>query len=74
MWEYKERTGQELKKEARRLGLSEENWYNADGTFREAAIQGRVRDANRARREIRLWIATVISLLSTIAAWIAALK
>jgi len=51
---------------------------NADGAFREGAIQARVREAKRARRENSLWIIALISalasLFSAIAAWIAVLK
>ena len=79
---YKEKTGEDLKKEARELGLSEEGWYEYKGTvrevFREAAVQVRVREAKRARRENRLWIIAIISALasffSAVAAWLAILK
>ncbi len=82
---YKEKTGEALKEEARSLGLSEENWYEArdrsvsgSGHFKESAIQARVREAKRARRENRLWIVAIISalasLFSAIAAWVAVLK
>jgi len=79
---YKEKTGEDLKKEARELGLSEEGWYEHKGTvrevFREAAVQARVREAKRARRENRLWIIAVVSSLasffSAVAAWLAILK
>jgi len=79
MCKYKEKTGEELKKEASELGLSEDNWYNQnDNSFREVAIQARVREAKRARRENQLWIIALISALasffSAIAAWIAVLK
>lgn len=82
MFNYKEKTGESLKEEARVLGLSEEHWYDKKGTvhehFREAAVQARVRDAKRARRENRLWIIAVISaltaLFSAAAAWLAVLK
>ncbi|PWB38615.1 MAG: hypothetical protein C3F02_02785 [Parcubacteria group bacterium] len=82
MFNYKEKIGEDLKKEARALGLSEEGWYEHKGTvrevFREAAVQTRVREAKRARRENRLWIFAVISalnaLFSAAAAWLAVLK
>jgi len=79
---YREKTGEGLKKEAKELGLSEEGWYDHGGTvrevFREAAVQARVREAKRARRENRLWIIAIISALasffSAVAAWLAILK
>ncbi len=85
MFKYKEKIGEDLKKEARRLGLSEDNWYkeraysiSSTGKFRETAVQACVRDAKRARRENRLWIIAVISALasffSAIAAWLAVVK
>lgn len=85
MFKYKEKTGEELKKEAKKLGLSEDNWYESrtssvsgTGHFREAAVQARVRDAKRARRENRLWLLAIISALasffSAVAAWLAVIK
>jgi len=82
---YKEKTGEDLKREARELGLSEDNWYeqrdhsvSSTGKFREAAVQARVREAKRARRESRLWIVALISalasLFSAIAAWYVVLR
>lgn len=82
---YQEKTGDALKEEARKLGLSEDNWFeqrdhsvSSTGKFREAAVQARVREAKRARRENRLWIVAIISalasLFSAIAAWFAVLK
>lgn len=79
---YKEKTGENLKKEAKELGLSEDGWYDHRGTvrevFREAAVQARVREAKRARRENRLWIIAIISALasffSAVAAWLAVVK
>ena len=79
---YKEKTGEDLKKEAKELGLSEEGWYDHRGTvrevFREAAVQARVREAKRARRENRLWLIAIISafasFFSAVAAWLAVLK
>ncbi|MFA6322870.1 MAG: hypothetical protein WCX71_05385 [Candidatus Buchananbacteria bacterium] len=84
MCKYKEKTGDELVEEAKELGLSEDGWYEKTpspfvaGSFREAALQARVREAKKARRENHLWIIAMISaiasLFSAIAAWIAALK
>jgi hypothetical protein len=82
VFNYKEKTGEDLKREARALGLSEDGWYDHRGTvlelFREAALQTRVREAKRARRESRLWIIAVISALTSLfsaaAAWLAVLK
>lgn len=84
MLKYKEKTGEDLKREAEELGLSEEGWYEKTssqflvGTFREAALQARVRDAKRARRENHLWIIATISaaasFFSSIAAWMAVLR
>lgn len=79
MYKYKEKTGEELKNEAKKLGLSEDGWYNQnDHSFREAAIQARVREAKKARRENQLWIIALISalasLFSALAAWFAVLK
>ena len=81
---YKEKVGKELEKEAKKLGLSEEGWYEKrngsiiGGVFRESAVQARVRDAKRARRENRLWIVALISSLasffSAVAAWLAIMK
>ena len=77
-FKYKEKTGKELRKEAQRLGVSLEASANSDGTFREGAIQARVREAKRAKRENGLWIVALVSalasLFSAIAAWIATLK
>jgi len=70
---YKEKTCEDLKKEAQKLGLSTEGWYTSNGIFREAAIQVRVREAKRARRENSLWLIAVFSALasffSALAAW-----
>lgn len=82
MFKYKEKVGEELKKEAEKLGLSEDGWYEHPGTvrqeFREAALQARVREAKRARRENWLWLIAIISsaasFFSAVAAWIAVLK
>ncbi len=82
---YKELTGEDLKREARELGLSDDNWYeqrdrsvSSTGKFREAAVQARVREAKRARRENKLWVVALISalasLFSAIAAWYAVLR
>lgn len=82
---YKEKTGEELKKEAKKLGLSEDGWYEArtqsvseTGKFREAAVQARVREAKRSRRENRLWIIAIVSafasFFSAVASWLAVLK
>jgi len=75
---YKEKTGEDLIKEAKALGVSLEHSKNPDGSFREGAIQARVREARRAKRERDLWIVALISalasLFSAIAAWIAVLK
>lgn len=75
---YKEKTGEELEKEAEKLGVSLENSRNEDGSFREGAIQARVREAKRAERENSLWIIVLVSaftaLFSAIAAWLAVLK
>lgn len=75
---YKEKRDEELRKEALELGLSSEGWYTADGVFREAAVQARVRDAKRSKREGRLWLIAVISalasLFSALAAWYTVLQ
>jgi len=75
---YKEKTGRELIEEAKRLGVSLEHTKNRDGSLREGALQARVREAKRARRESALWliafISAIASLFSAIAAWIAALR
>lgn len=66
MCKYKEKTGEELKKEARDFGLSDDNWYNEkDNSFRDAAVQARVKEAKRAQRENRLWIIALISALAS---------
>ena len=62
---YKENTDTALRQEAVKLGVSLEGSYNSDGTFREAAIQARVREAKRARRERSLWIVALISALAS---------
>lgn len=62
---YKENIDIALKQEAVKLGVSLEGSNNADGTFREAAIQARVREAKRARRERSLWIIALISALAS---------
>lgn len=78
MCKYKEKTGDELKNEAQKLGVSFENSKNPDGSFREGAIQARVREAKRAKRESSLWVIALISalasLFSAIAAWVAVLQ
>lgn len=75
---YKEKTGQELIEETKQLGVSLEHTKNRDGSLREGALQARVREAKRARREKALWliafISAIASLFSAIAAWIAVLK
>lgn len=78
MCKYKEKVGDKLVEEAEKLGVSLEHTNNPNGTFREGALQKRVREARRAKRESSLWIIAFISalasLFSAIAAWIAVLK
>ncbi len=75
---YKEKTGEDLKKEAKKLGVFIKNELYENGKFREGATQLRVRDAKRVRSANRMWIialiSTIASMISALAAWTAILK
>ncbi len=72
---YKEKTGEELRKEALALGVSLQATSGQRGISRDDIIQERVRDAKRSRRESSLWIialvSSIASIISALAAWYA---
>jgi hypothetical protein len=65
--------GDELYKKAQELGVSLQELGHADGTDSEPELQRRVLEAERARRESRLWVIALISAIasafSALAAW-----
>ncbi len=78
----KEKQGQELIEEAKRLGLSLEDTYPTKSygasSVAEPKLQQRVRDAKNLRYARLTWIIALISaiasVISAIAAWCAVLK
>lgn len=72
-------TGEELRKRAKELGVSEDETYR-DGPgniwiSRDSELQRRVMEAERHGRDGRLWVIALVSAiasaLSAVAAWIA---
>jgi len=66
----KEKTDEKLREEAIDLGVSLQAPYNSDGTFREGAIQERVRRAKEIKLAHKMWI---VALVSAVASAISAL-
>ena len=74
----KEKIDEELREEAIGLGISMESSYNADGSFREGAIQERVRRSKEIKLAQKMWIVALVSaiasVISALAAWFAVMK
>ena len=74
---YKEKQDKELIEEAKKLGVFVEDELYENGKFREGATQLRVRNAKMAINANRMWIialvATIVSVVSALAAWTAVL-
>lgn len=68
--------GEELRKYAEQLGVSDHALYDAhSGTMDEPELQRRVMEAERHKRDASLWlialISTISSVISALAAWTA---
>lgn len=72
---YKEKTGEELISEAKKLGVFVTDELYENGKFREGATQLRVRNAKLAKNANQMWIIALISalasLFSAITSWLA---
>ena len=72
---YKEKTGEALKKEARKLGVSFDELGSNSGIISEPILQQRVREAKNTRFAKLTWIIAftsfLVSVFSAIVSWIA---
>lgn len=63
---------------AKTLSVSLKELYSSNGILSEPELDRRIIEAERARREARLWIIAVISaiasVVSAVAAWMAVIK
>lgn len=75
---WKEKQGDELKREALKHGLAPNEWYDSNGVLREAALQERLRSAKTSRYVQKTWmialISAIASVVSAIATWVAIIK
>ena len=75
MLRHEEKTGQELMREAKKLGVATDGIREKNGSLREGALQQRVRNAKNTRYAQLGWLLALLSAvaatLSAVAAWLA---